>query len=753
MKHRVATITKIKLFLVLGLFCLGGVSVTRQALAGNEIDFYRLREKPPVPTERFSPSNARTEDGNLIPVDQFISAVRCAKCHAETHAQWSESLHRNAGREPFYKASVDILEHQRGIEFTQHCESCHSPIAMLSGALRTGSHEPRTLDDEGVTCTVCHSITAARLDGTGSYTIRRPALLVRNDGTPVYGDLSDEQILAAIPDHKRAMMRDLLKTPEFCATCHKAAAPPSLNNYKYLRGFNTYDEWQMSGASTDTITPYYRRDKRADCRTCHMPLTGEGKFDLAADADGKIASHRFIGANTAAPMYYGQTSQVEKTEDFLGNQVLSVDIFALRDSSGEPLAAPLAQDKPQSVRLAPGQEVTAEVVVFNRKVAHSFPPELRDMYEPWVEFEVVDFQGTTVYHSGFIRPDHTLDERAHVYKSLLLDSFSRVVTRHQVWQSAIKAYDNFIPPGRSDIVHYTFRVPANSEGLTLRARVNYRRFIADYSDYVLRKYNRLDLNIPVVNMAEESVKVVFENQTNENETPKIALDKTRETIAGRWNDYGIGLLEQNQNGDAAKAFREAATLSPKNPDYLISAAIAEYRMERHALNEQSQLNKAKVLIDRALRIAPDAPRGQFYKAIVLRALKQDEEAAQIFADLANKHPLDREIWRQYGQTVYALGRIEEAKKAFETIVSIDPTDANAWQFLSPIYTSEGESPAAEKAEQLYLLWRDDPLAETVATKFFQSNPNWTEVRIPFHIYSDNSPLRPTLTGDQASSDK
>ena len=38
------------------------------------------------------------------------------------------------------------------------------------------------------TCTVCHSITGARLDGTGSFTIRRPGLLAKEDGTPIFGD-------------------------------------------------------------------------------------------------------------------------------------------------------------------------------------------------------------------------------------------------------------------------------------------------------------------------------------------------------------------------------------------------------------------------------------------------------------------------------------------------------------------------------------------------------------------------------------
>ena len=129
------------------------------------------RPTPPPPKEAFSPSNARTEDGGLIPVEQFFSATRCLGCHQDTHAAWSQSLHRNAAREPFYRESVDILLRTRGIEFTRHCESCHTPVALFSGALTKNAPRQEapftSLDDEGVTCTVCHSITGARLDGSG----------------------------------------------------------------------------------------------------------------------------------------------------------------------------------------------------------------------------------------------------------------------------------------------------------------------------------------------------------------------------------------------------------------------------------------------------------------------------------------------------------------------------------------------------------------------------------------------------------
>ena len=477
---------------------------------------------PPIPTEPFSPSNARTEDGQLIPVEQFFPASRCASCHQDTHRGWSESLHRNAAREPFYRESADILLRTRGIEFTRHCESCHTPVALFSGMLTKGAGKneaPFTpLDHEGVTCTVCHSITEARLDGTGSFTIRRPALLAKEDGTPAFGDFTDEQILADIPGHKRAVMRPLLKSPEFCSTCHKVDAPPSLNGYKHIRGFSAYDEWQQSGASHESLLTFYRRDQRADCRACHMPKV-ESANDRSAK-QGKIASHRFPGANTAAPLFYGQTEQVELTRAFLQDDVVEVDIFALKRAATGEVAAPLSStgsgNGSNRLTLNPGEEVTAEVVVSNRNAAHSFPPEVRDLYEAWVEFEAIDGTGKTIFHSGFIKPDGMLDGSAHVYKQIILDEQGRQITRHQIWTTNIKAYDNTILPGRSDVARFRFRLPDCGLGIadcglksvTLRARVNYRRLNQEYTDYVLKRQNR-KLTIPIVRMAEAETKLTI----------------------------------------------------------------------------------------------------------------------------------------------------------------------------------------------------------------------------------------------------
>ncbi len=518
----------------------------------------------------------------------------------------------------------------------------------------------------------------------------------------------------------------------------------------------------------------------------------ESRNDRAAK-EGKIASHRWLGANTAAPLFYGQTNQVKATEDFLKADVLEVDIFALkRDSAGEVIT-PLNRDGVNRIMLAPGDELTAEVVVSNRNAAHSFPPEVRDLYEAWFEFQVLDASGKTIFHSGYVKADDPmqgmLDESAHVYKQIILDEQGRRITRHQIRTTNIKAYDNTINAGRSDVVRFRFRmpdgdtairrrsdgatgrrndgakfsrsfiqsaIPESPSAITLRARVSYRRLNQEYINYVLNRQKRR-LKIPIVRMAEAETKLsaggptpVFSQNRSGVGTPEWK----------RWNDYGIGLLEQAQYGPAAVAFRRASELSPNDPNLLVNAAIAEMRTERFAHHERPQLQKAAELIDHALQIPQSAIssphsvlRARYFRALIWRAEGKRLEAAVELKQIAAEYPRDREVQRQLAHTLYTLGQLSDARVAFETILKLDPTDAGAYQFLIPLYLGAGLNTESERAQAKYLLWRDDPQADVIAARFFAAHPEWADERIGSHVHEARSTQRPILTGQHATPDK
>src|SRR5579859_1032215 len=281
----------------------------------------------PFGSNPFSPSQAITSTQAFVPSSAFLPASYCAKCHTDIRKQWRESAHANSFREPFYLRNVELLNNTKGIESSRHCEGCHNPVALFSGALTTGSKLERPFDEEGVTCTVCHSIQKVQsTSGTGSYVMGIPAVLIKDDGTAVRGPVSENDILTNLDQHKRAVMKDFYRTSEFCSVCHKAAVPKALNSYRWLRAFTVYDEWQESSWSKQSLAPFYTKPVARTCQSCHMmPETAPSDY---AGENGNVKSHRWLGANTAIPTFYDYPDQLKKTAEFLKDTV-SIDIFAI----------------------------------------------------------------------------------------------------------------------------------------------------------------------------------------------------------------------------------------------------------------------------------------------------------------------------------------------------------------------------------------------------------------------------------------
>ena len=69
-----------------------------------------------------------------------------------------------------------------------------------------------------------------------------------------------------------------------------------VNNYRWLRGFNEYDNWQASGVSGQGARSFYYPEKSSTCAsaTCRWYASKD-----PGNRDGMIHSHRFPAANTA----------------------------------------------------------------------------------------------------------------------------------------------------------------------------------------------------------------------------------------------------------------------------------------------------------------------------------------------------------------------------------------------------------------------------------------------------------------------
>jgi len=680
----------------------------------------------------FLPSNATTINGQFVSPKSFPTAQYCGHCHQEAYRQWRQSVHSNSFRAPWYLKNVNSLIDEKGVQYSRHCEGCHNPVALLSGDLTQGMPKKRPFEDEGLTCSTCHSIVSTDTTGTGSYVMGTPAVLVDEAGAPITRPVTDAEILAHLDRHSKAVMRPLYQTAEFCAACHKAAIPRSLDDYKWLRAISLYDEWQAASFTKQSPLPFYRKDTVSTCQTCHMvrePLPTDANEPGAKD--GKFVSHRWLGGNTLIPQYYKFDEQAQKLVAFLkngfdGKGVFNVDIFGLEKEGAEAtpndvvLVAPLGLT---SFSLAAGETLVADVVIQNKGIAHSFIPEQRDFYEAWVDFTVKDSSGKALAESGFIQPDGNLDPSAHSFTNRLINVKGELNDLHQIWHNRVLAYNNAFQSGRSQLVRYRFRLPKDIAGqVSLTATVRYRRFNQHFIDYAMAQKQ---YPMPIVDMATETK--TFKIGENAPQPP----DATENKEWMRWNNYGIGLLDAQQYQASVHAFERVAALLPDYADAFTNMAVVEIPWEKY---DDAKSNLAKALV-----LLPDDPRALYYRAVVERQAGQIKEAITDLEAVLAKYPRAKDALRELGFSYYQQHDYAAARSAYERLQGVDPDDLAAHYQLAILYRRMGEKQKAAIESAKFADQKDDPTASVYALQFLSKHPEVASESVVWHTHD--------LTGD------
>ena len=666
----------------------------------------------------FIPGNAKVEGDEFVQPGAFPNAKYCAHCHQEAYHQWRQALHSNSFRTPFYRTSVNILIRTKGIEFSRHCDSCHNPIAVLAGGLTQDSHVDRKFDSDGLTCMTCHSIQSLQsTNGNGGFVMGIPAVMVDEKGNRIPGEVPYDEILKHSDRHSEAVMHDFLKTPEFCAACHKANLPDTLNDYKFVRAFTTYDEWQNSKFSQRNPLTFYSGDFTT-CQGCHMKRAANTLPDYGAK-NGTFASHRWLAGNTAVPFYYGFDEQLEKTIQFLrSGNYMNVDIFAIKKAGDSKMIAPLGS---VPYELKANDSVETYVVFQNKNIGHSLIPEVRDLYEAYSEFIVKDSAGKEIYHSGFIKPDGMLDERAHSFTNRPVTEKGEFVDNHKVWTIRSAAYDNTVQAGRSTLVRYQFHIPADAKGpITVTAKVNYRHLRQSYLNNIFGKDHPL---YPLVEIASRT------RVLNIGENPAGPADPNDNPDWMRWNNLGISYLDQLQYVDAVQAFTEVIKLRPDYADGYTNIGLTNIQWEKYS--------SAKGALDKALTLSPDNARALYYSALVERRTGHTEAEIADLKKVVDQYPQSRDARRELGISYYQQHNYDAAMEQFQKLQQIDPDDLAAHYNLSILYRRMGLKDKAAEQQAMFVTKKFDPGSPTYSLTFLRQHPEISTESVPWHMHTDN----------------
>ena len=738
----------------------------------------------------YFPSSAQVAGNKKIPAKFFMESDACERCHQDAYNEWKSSAHHfSSFNNQWYRKAVEYMQEVDGVQSSKWCAGCHDPALLYSGMMNIPIKQIVNTPEAqaGMGCMMCHSIAQVKSTmGQADFRLEYPELhALAASKNPVIRWLHDTSIKLNPEPHRRVFLKPFMRneTPEFCSTCHKVHLDVPVNNYRWIRGFNEYDNWQASGVSGLGARSFYYPAKPQQCQDCHMPET---KSNDMGNIHGMIHSHSFPGANTALPYANEDQRQMDIAENFLKSGVVSVDIFAMSKAAamtsstagpqnelqttfavgeeaetqikGEttgtaaPVTAPL--DKVDAA-LRRGDSARIDVVVRTRKVGHFFPGGTVDAFDVWVELKAVDDKGQTIFWSGKVEDNGRgpVDPGAHFYRSLQVDEHGNPINKRNAWATRAVVYVHLIPPGAADTVHYRLKIPENTGNkVTLTARVCYRKFswwnthfayagettqkaagpqmTKDYDDRtftfdgdtssVSGKVKRVP-DLPIVQMAEDTVELRVLPKGAPEPSPKALADKADWS---RWNDYGIGLFLQGDLKGAAAAFQYATEADPSNPDGWVN-------LGRVALQE-GDLERGKVVVGRALSLNPDLARANFFYAKVLRAEGDYDGALQALHKVLGQYPKDRVVRNEAGRILFLQRKYNDALAQLREAIAIDPEDLQANYNMMLCYKGLGDNAKAAEYEKLYLRFKADESSQTVTGPYRRLHPEDNNERQAIH---------------------
>lgn len=755
-----------------------------------------MEEEGAGPKSPFWPSSANTNTGKVIPSDFFMDSKRCGECHQDIYKQWNSSMHHFASfNNQFYRKSIEHMQEVSGTQGSKWCAGCHDHAVFFNGRFEKPMREQIDSAEaqNGLGCVSCHSIVHVNGSmGQGGFTIEYPPLHELASSKNRYIKALDNFLTFTDPEpHRGVFMKPFMRkdSAEFCSGCHKVHLDVPVNNYRWLRGFNDYDNWQASGVSGQGARSFYYPEKSSTCAGCHMPLVPSRD---PGHRDGMVHDHRFAAANSAVPYVNKDETQLKAVEGFLKSGFISVDIFSASPAEEAPglqmqrragdaapqlmstfavgeeaesggsfflrevgkVAAPL--DVAQPV-FQPGSTARVDVVVRTRKIGHFFPGGTVDAFDVWLELQARDATGKVVYWSGRVEDDGKgpVEKGAHFYRSYMLDGDGNPINKRNAWQARSVLYVRLIPPGAADVAHYRVRIPKDAKGpLTLTAKLNYRKFSHYYTQFAYagtpvpgqdakkvslhydsREYSFDPANIPANVSGQRKKEIpVLPIITVAQASTQLQVGDAK--TATEWKPIARKLDRERWNdwgiglllqGDLKGAEYAFTRVTEMDPEY----ADGWLNVAR-ALIQEGETEAAKPYLKKALELNPKLGRIHFFLAMAQKADGDYDAALRSLDTVAAQYPRDRVVQNQRGRILFLKRDYKAAVAAFHKVLEVDPEDVQAHYNLMLCYRGLGDDAAARRAERLFRRFKADESAQEITAKVRMISPEDNNERQSIH---------------------
>jgi len=346
--------------------------------------------------------------------EHFTLSEECGLCHISApgstamkdkagedkspYFTWQASMMANSFRDPYFRAQLQKETEVAGEAVQELCLRCHTPMvhhqAMIDGTapprLADAVDEHDAMADDGVSCTVCHTMSPEGLGTEASFS-GRPKF---DDERKIFGPYADV-LTRPMQNHVgyTPTQGDHIRKASMCASCHTLHT--SHNGTRFPEQ-TPYLEWRNSEFNTEREGADPK--KARTCQECHM-----------AELPNKVRIARNpMGFDFRIPEREGY-----RTHSFVGGNAFMLDILREHrddlyvEADNDQLLAMAAATRQQlatkTARLAitdPVQKdgVLAFDVAVENLTGHKFPtgyPSRR----AWLKVEVL-VDGKSVFTSG-----------------------------------------------------------------------------------------------------------------------------------------------------------------------------------------------------------------------------------------------------------------------------------------------------------------------------------------------------------------
>ncbi len=720
----------------------------------------------------FAPSSAQTNTGAIIPSNFFMDSEACGACHKDIYEQWKSSMHHFASfNNQYYRKSIEYMQDVVGTRPSKWCAGCHDHAVFFNGRFDRPIKEQIDTPEAqaGLGCMSCHAIVHVGSSmGNGDFTVEYPPLheLASSKNTTIRAIDYFLTYLNPKP-HKATFMKPFMReqSAEYCAACHKVHLDVPVNSYRWVRGFNDYDNWQASGVSGQGARSFYYPAKTSACSDCHMPMVASRD---PGNREGKVHSHRFPAANMAVAQANGDEAQMKATEAFLKSGFITVDIFAVSPAD-DPGGQTAMQRRTETVQamstfavgeeaehsgpvtirevgkvsapigvagsaLAAGSTARVDVVVRTRKIGHFFPGGTVDAFDVWLELQAKDATGRIVFWSGNVTEDGKgpVEAGAHFYRSYQLDGDGNPIDKRNAWQARSVLYVRLIPPGAADVAHFRVAVPRDAKGpIEFTAKLNYRKFSRYYTQFAYAGQPKVGQDAGLLTRDHNGMEYEFSAATipanvsgkirdRIPDVPVITLAEAKASVPlgesawspvvrkqdrERWNDWGIGLLLQGDLKGAEYAFRKTTEAEPEYADGWLNVA--------RALIQEGEIDAAKPYIAKAMAINSELGRIWFFKAAIQKADGDYDGALQSLEKTRAKYPRDRVVLNQIARLLFLKRDYAGAVAALRQVAGVDPEDVQMHYTLMLCYRGLGHAAAANREEVLFRRFKADESSQSI----------------------------------------